>query len=94
MDEIERLFILRIKDPDARAIIRGRIGSIGGAAAVTPNIWELAKSHSDDPDATAEWWDEELKRFEETIDPRTDVIYMWVCTGGSMIRVSIGEGGE
>jgi hypothetical protein len=93
LDEIERLFIIRIRNPDARAIVRGRLGSMG-AVAVTPNIWELAKSSSDDPDAQADWWDEELKLLEDTIDRRTDVIYMWVCVGGSMIRSSIGEGGE
>jgi hypothetical protein len=61
---------------------------------VTPNIWELPKTASDDPDAEADWWDEELKLLEETIDPRTDVIYMWACTSGTMIRSAIGEGGE
>jgi len=63
-----------------------------GAVAVTDNIWELPESPSDDPDMEAQWWDEELQWFEDTIDRRTDVIYMWVCSGGSMIRSAIGGG--
>jgi len=95
LDEIERLFIIRIKDRDARAIVRGRLANMA-AVAVTPNVWELPKTAAepDDPDADAAWWDEELRRLEDAIDPRTDAIYMWVCTSGSMVRWAIGQGGE
>jgi hypothetical protein len=84
------LIILRIRDPETRAIVRGRLADMGNSTAVTENIWELARDEGDDPALEAQWWEEQLQWFEETIDRRTDVIYVWTAEGGLMYRSSIG----
>ena len=91
MDEVERLFVIRIRDPLTRGRVRGRLGDMG-ANAVTDNIWELPKQQVDDPADDAQWWDEQLGWFENVIDKRTDVIYIWTSTGAGMVRTVVGGG--
>jgi hypothetical protein len=91
LDEIGTFFVIRIRDPDARALVRGRLANNGGTAA-TDNIWEMPPTKSDDPDLHAQYWDEEMRWFEEAIDPRADVIYIWSVVGGAMVRSAIGAG--
>lgn len=90
MGEVKMLFVLRIRDPDTRSSVRGRLAN-NAFSAVTDNIWELADvGESEDPEMHARYWEEELRWFEDTIDPRTDVIYIWTAADGSLIRSSIG----
>ena len=91
VSEIGLLFVIRIRDPDTRALVRGRLAN-NGATAVTDNIWELPPLKGDDCDLEAQYWDEEMSWFEETIDPRTDVIFIWSVVDGAMIRSAIGGG--
>lgn len=81
------------KDPDARAIVRARVGSMG-RSPLRPTCGNCPSPQPTIPTRKRNGWDEELKLLEDTIDRRTDLIYMWVCIGGSMIRWAIGEGGE
>ena len=91
MGEVGLLFVIRIRDPDTRALVRGRLAN-NGATAVTDNIWEMPPAKSDDPDLHAQYWDEEMRWFEEAIDTRTDVIYIWSVVDGGMVRSAIGGG--
>jgi len=91
LGEIGLLFVIRIRDPQTRALVRGRLAN-NGATAVTDNIWELPPNKSDDPDLHAQYWDEEMRWFEDTIDVRTDVIYIWSVVEGAMVRSAIGGG--
>ena len=90
MGEVGLLFVIRIRDPDTRALVRGRLAN-NGAMAGTDNIWEKPPAKSDDPDLHAQYWDEEMRWFEETINPRTDVIYIWSVVDGAMVRSAIGR---
>jgi hypothetical protein len=89
--EIERLFVIRIRDPETRGLVRGRLAN-SGATTVTDNIWEIAASKEDDAEMYAQYWEKEMRWFEETIDPRTDVIYIWSVVDGAMMRSAIGGG--
>jgi len=80
------LVIFKVKDPDARDRLRGRIADMGSSERVANNVWELAGFDEDEQS----WWDEELKRWEEIIDPRTDVIYLWYPVDGRLVRSTIG----
>jgi hypothetical protein len=91
--EVTQLAVLRIRDPSIRAAVRGRLAN-NGFVSVTSNIWESSASSSGDPDVDAEYWEQELRWFEETIDSQTDVIYFWAVIEGSMVRSTIGSGGS
>jgi hypothetical protein len=92
MDEIERLIILRIRDPETREMVRGRLVNTS-AHRVTANVWEMpVQRHETGEDAEddAQWWDDLRRWFEEVIDPRTDAIYLWTWTADGIIRSTIG----
>lgn len=92
MEDAELLFLLRIRDPETRSLVRRHLGEFG-AVAVTDNIWELPKSAADTGESRADWWDEELCWLENALDSRTDVIYVWSVQNGALVRSTLGGGG-
>src|SRR5689334_2704554 len=65
LGEVGLLFVIRIRDPDTRALVHGRLAN-NGATALTNNIWEMPPAKSDDLDLHAQYWDEEMRWFDET----------------------------
>lgn len=77
------LVYARIRDPDARGLLQHLLEGLPGER-VNNALYEVSTEDWD-----GGWWDEEVERMRELVDPETDTLIYWQVVENKLVRTCI-----
>lgn len=73
----------RVRDPEARVRLRALLDDLPGVRA-NASIFEVDTLGWEEG-----WWDAEVEKMRDLIDPDTDTLIYWQVIGGKLVRTCI-----